>query len=95
MSLIKNAFFVGTLNQTVVHPREIFNEAIKLMAHSIILVHNHPSGDSTASKADFQVTDVLLDAAEIIGIPIADHIIIGDHEYYSIKFKRKNKYTKK
>lgn len=85
----KKCVYIGSINQTIVHPREIFNEAIKQMAFAIIIVHNHPTGDSKASEADFKTTEELIKAAAIIGILIADHIIIGNNEYYSIKLKRK------
>lgn len=67
----------GTLSELLLHPREIFYTAIKHRAHSIILAHNHPSGDSTPSKQDAQITEKLLDASRLVGIPILDHLIIG------------------
>jgi len=76
---------VGTLNASLIHPREVFNPAIKASANSIILVHNHPSGDCKPSKQDKDVTKMLMDAGDLVGIKVLDHIIIGGKEYTSIK----------
>ncbi|WP_251942821.1 MULTISPECIES: RadC family protein [Staphylococcus] len=76
--------FIGTLNSSIVHPREIFNEAIKQSSHSIILIHNHPSGEVTPSNEDIETTKRLIQCGAIIGIEILDHIIIGDHQYLSL-----------
>lgn len=73
----------GTVNMTVVHPREVFRKAIEDGAHSIILLHNHPSGDPNPSQEDLHLTKRLKDCAEIVGISIVDHIIIGEDGYYS------------
>lgn len=75
---------IGTLNASLVHPREIFKAAILANAESIILSHNHPSGDPAPSREDIEVTARLQKAGEILGIDILDHIIIGDG-YYSFK----------
>lgn len=75
--------FVGTINKIIVHPREIFFEAIKNCAVFIILIHNHPSGDPTPSKEDINFTRDIKMSGEIIGIPLIDHIIIGNNKYYS------------
>ena len=74
--------FVGTINYSIVHPREIFKEAYTLSATSIICIHNHPSLDITPSKEDKILTQNLKEVGNILGIPIIDHIIIGDG-YYS------------
>ena len=74
--------FVGTINYSIVHPREIFKEAYTLSATSIICIHNHPSLDITPSKEDKILTKNLKEVGNILGIPIIDHIIIGDG-YYS------------
>jgi DNA repair protein RadC len=74
---------IGTLNSSVIHPREIFKSAIKESANSIILVHNHPSGNPLPSAEDKQITERLLKAGEVISIEIIDHIIIGKNSYYS------------
>jgi DNA repair protein RadC len=85
----KETIFIGTISQTLIHPREIFKMAIKLSASSIIFVHNHPTGDSNPSKADLLVTNKLMDISKIIGIEVVDHIIIGKNEFYSIKNQKK------
>lgn len=73
----------GTINMTIVHSREVFRAAISDNAHSIILLHNHPTGDPSPSKEDIKLTKNLLEASKIIGIDILDHIIIGDNKYFS------------
>lgn len=73
----------GSLNATIVHPREVFKSAIDFRAHSIILLHNHPSGDPTASREDIELTNRLVQASKIIGIDVVDHIIIGNNSYFS------------
>ncbi len=79
--------FKGSLNSSLVHPREIFNEAIRNSAASIIICHNHPSGDPTPSDEDIKVTTRLQECGEIIGIKLIDHIIIGRNIYVSLKEK--------
>ena len=76
---------MGTLNSSLVHPREVFVEAIKRSANKIILLHNHPSGQVEPSKEDKSITKRLVECGMIIGIEVIDHIIIGDGEYYSFK----------
>ena len=73
----------GSLNQSIVHPREVFSPAVKESAAALILVHNHPTGDPTPSQEDMAITRRLKEAGEIMGIRILDHIIIGDGEYLS------------
>ena len=68
----------GTLNSSIVHPREIFKEAVKKSANAIILVHNHPSGDCNPSDEDLQITQTLIDAGKLLGIKVLDHVIVGD-----------------
>ena len=75
--------FLGTLNYSMVHPREIFMEAYYNHAVSIICVHNHPSGDVTPSRADIELTKRLIEIGNLMGIGIDDHIIIGRNTYYS------------
>lgn len=77
----------GILNQAIIHPREIFKEAIKESAYAIILVHNHPSGDPTPSEQDIEVTKRLKKASEILEISLLDHVIIGEGRYFSMKEK--------
>ncbi|MFC5542216.1 MAG: DNA repair protein RadC [Bacilli bacterium] len=81
----KQTIFIGSLNSSIVHPREIFKEAVKRSAASIICAHNHPSGNAAPSPEDIEVTKRLQEAGFIIGIELIDHIIIGDHQYYSLK----------
>jgi DNA repair protein RadC len=81
--------FKGTLNSSLVHPREVFKTAIKESANSIILVHNHPSGDCNPSVEDERITLEFQKAGEILGIKILDHIIIGKEGYYSWKEENK------
>jgi DNA repair protein RadC len=73
----------GSLNQSIVHPREVFSPAVKESAAAVILVHNHPTGDPTPSQEDLNITRRLKEAGEIMGIRVLDHIIIGDGEYLS------------
>lgn len=76
---------IGTLSNALVHPREVFYPAIRHSAASLILAHNHPSGDPTPSNQDFEITHTLVAAARHIGIPINDHIIIGHEKYASMR----------
>ncbi|NLK94418.1 MAG: DNA repair protein RadC [Clostridiales bacterium] len=77
--------FKGTLNTSIVHPREIFKEAIKHSGASIIICHNHPSGDPTPSQDDINITRRIKESGKIIGIELIDHIIIGENKYISLK----------
>ncbi len=74
---------VGTINRTLVHPREIFSEAIKENASAVILCHNHPSGNCSPSDDDISSTQNLLEASRILGITVLDHLIIGFEDYFS------------
>lgn len=76
---------VGTLSQTLVHPREVFYPAIRHKAASVIVAHNHPSGDPTPSTQDLALTQTLVDAGRLISIPLQDHLIIGDNRYISLR----------
>jgi len=76
---------VGSLDTSIVHPREVFKEAISASAASVIFVHNHPSGAPEASEDDIKLTKRLAEAGEIVGIDVLDHIIIGDKNYLSLK----------
>ncbi len=76
---------VGSLDTSIVHPREVFKEAISASAASVIFVHNHPSGDPEASEDDVGLTKRLAEAGEIMGIDVLDHIIITDKDYLSLK----------
>lgn len=75
--------FIGTVNQSIVHPREVFKEAYRLSASSIICIHNHPSNDTTPSSADINFTKNIVKIGLIQGIPVIDHIIVGETNYYS------------
>lgn len=75
----------GTVNASVVSPREIFIEAVKYHAVSLVLVHNHPSGDPSPSREDINLTKRVKEAGELLGIRLLDHIIIGDNSYISLK----------
>lgn len=77
----------GTLTQSLIHPREAFRDAIKESAASVIFVHNHPSGDPSPSREDISVTERLVQAGEIVGIKVLDHVIIGDEKYTSMMEK--------
>ena len=79
--------FQGSLNTSIVHPREIFKEALKKSSSSIIICHNHPSGDPTPSKEDINITIRLKECGKIIGINLLDHLIIGKSQYISLKEK--------
>ena len=84
--LVKTAeISIGSLDTSIVHPREVFKEAVSASAASIIFVHNHPSGDPAASEDDIEGTKRLAEAGEIMGIDVLDHIIIGDRDYLSLK----------
>lgn len=77
--------FRGTVNASVASPREMFVEAFRYHAVRIVLVHNHPSGDPTPSREDGQLTNRIKEAGALLGIPLMDHIIIGDNSYFSFK----------
>lgn len=79
----KKCLFVGTINNSIVHPREIFKEAYLLSANGIICIHNHPSGDPTPSKEDVVITRKIKEIAMILGIRLVDHLIVGVNSYYS------------
>lgn len=83
--------FIGTLDRSIIHPREIFNEAIKEHASSLVIMHNHPSNDLSPSKEDISVTNKIKECGDIIGIPLVDHLITNGREYYSFydKFYQK------
>ena len=78
----------GSLNSTIVHPREVFKRALLQNASSIILLHNHPSGDPIPSKEDIYLTNRLVEAGNLLGIKVLDHIVVGDENNY-ISFEQK------
>lgn len=79
----KKLIYIGTINSATTHTRDIFKEAYLVSASSIVCIHNHPSNDVTPSKADIVFTNHLIRTGEIQGIPVVDHIIIGEKSYYS------------
>ncbi|WP_156291200.1 RadC family protein [Oceanobacillus salinisoli] len=83
----RQTIFIGSLNASIVHPREVFREAVKRSAASIIVAHNHPSGDPTPSQEDIHVTRRLVESGKMIGIELLDHLIIGDRKFVSLKEK--------
>ena len=76
---------IGDLCSSSTHPREVFVDAVKRSAGSVVFLHNHPSGDPSPSDTDIQTTKRLIEAGTILGIPVLDHIIIGDGIYVSMK----------
>ena len=76
---------VGDINSSVSHPREVFSPAVRRSAGSVAFVHNHPSGDPSPSQEDIDSTKRLVEVGELLGIPVIDHIIIGDGDYVSMK----------
>ena len=78
---------VGSLSASIVHPREVFQTALRYAAAAMILIHNHPSGDPSPSREDINVTQRLVKAGKIMDIPVLDHIILGDNRFVSIKEK--------
>ena len=75
--------FIGTLNQSLVHPREVFADAIADRAAGVIVAHNHPSGTLSASRADIAVTQRLEEVAKLVGIELLDHVILAKDGFYS------------
>ena len=75
----------GSVNMSLISPREIFLEALRWKAVNILLVHNHPSGDPNPSEDDFRITYRIEKGAQLLELELADHIIIGDNIYYSFK----------
>lgn len=83
----KQTIFIGSLNASIVHPREVYKEALRRSAASIICFHNHPSGDPSPSREDIEVTKRLSECGKIIGIDMLDHLIIGENKFVSLKEK--------
>ena len=86
--IFKKHLFVGTLDSNICHPREIFKYALEKNAASVILVHNHPSGDSEPSQADLEITKRIVEAGKIMGIDVLDHIIITKTKAFSFKERK-------
>jgi DNA repair protein RadC len=83
--LKKSVISVGTVSETIVHPREVFRDAIREGGSGIIITHNHPSGTLVPSKEDIATTERIAESGRIIGIPLLDHVIVTDNAYYSMK----------
>lgn len=83
--IAKKTVSIGHLQASLVHPREMFKEAIKRSSAALILVHNHPSGDLTPSREDITTTERLREAGAVLGIDVLDHIIVGDNRYFSFR----------
>ena len=75
----------GTVNATLITPREVFLEAMKFHAVGLILIHNHPSGDPTPSECDMEITDRIYRSGELLGVKLLDHVVIGDQKYVSFR----------
>ena len=86
----RKLLFMGTINRSIVHPREIFKEAYLTSASKIICMHNHPSGDITPSKEDINLTKSLVAIGKLQGISVCDHLIVSDDDYYSFYKERKD-----
>jgi len=86
----KKLLFIGTLNKSITHPREVFKEAYKVSASYIICLHNHPTNNVLPSKEDITFTNSLISLGKLQGIPIIDHLIVGDNTYYSF-YENNNK----
>lgn len=82
--IAKKELFVGTLNQSLIHPREVFKYAVKYSSYAIVLVHNHPSGDATPSRQDINMTRMMIKNGEMMQIKVIDHIIMGINDYESV-----------
>ncbi|HWQ76084.1 MAG TPA: DNA repair protein RadC [Syntrophomonas sp.] len=85
--LTKEVISIGSLSSSIVHPREVFKAALKVSASSIIVAHNHPSGDPTPSQEDLEITRRLAEAGKIMGIELMDHLVIGHKSFCSLKEK--------
>ena len=75
----------GTLTASLVHPREVFRPALRESAAALVLVHNHPSGDPAPSAEDREVTDRLVRAVELLGVPVLDHVVVAERGYTSLR----------
>lgn len=85
MLIKKSVVSIGTITEAIVHPREVFRDAIKEGGSGIIVTHNHPSGNPAPSRQDIETTKRLIEAGKIVGIPLVDHIILTDSSFYSMK----------
>lgn len=85
--LHKKTLFIGSLNASLVHPREVFKEALRYSSASLVCLHNHPSGQPEPSPEDIEVTKRLVSTGKMLGVELLDHVIIGDRKFYSMKEK--------
>lgn len=85
--LARSTIHIGTVNMSVVGPREVFREGVRLGAASLIVAHNHPSGDPTPSPEDIQVTKKLAEVGKLLDIPLLDHVVVGNPDIYSFRQK--------
>ncbi len=85
MLIKKKVISIGTISEALVHPREVFRDAIREGGAGIIVTHNHPSGNASPSRQDVETTDRLIEAGKLIGIPLVDHVILTDSSFYSLK----------
>jgi DNA repair protein RadC len=76
---------VGTLNESLVHPREVFRAAVAMKAYAVVLLHSHPSGDPNPSEADNRITRRLVEASKVLQITLLDHLVVGDEKWFSFK----------
>ncbi|WP_159721992.1 RadC family protein [Enterococcus sp. CSURQ0835] len=83
--ILQKTIFIGSLNQSIAHPREIFKEAVRISAARIVLGHNHPSGNPLPSKNDLVFTKRIRDCGEMMGIEVLDHVIVGEEKYFSLR----------
>jgi len=86
--IYKETVSIGTINANLVHPREVFEPAVRNLAAQVILTHNHPSGDSEPSEDDLLLTKRLVEAGKILGVEVADHIIVTKDSFLSFKEKK-------
>lgn len=83
--LLKKTLFIGSLDQTIAHPREVFHYAVRYSAARLVLAHNHPSGNVLPSKQDMRLTRRIQECGEMMGIEVLDHLIIGSKQYFSLR----------
>ena len=86
--IARETIAIGSLNASIVHPREVFKPALKVSAASIVLVHNHPSGDPEPSEEDLAITKRLIEAGELLGIGVLDHVIIASRGVVSFRSRQ-------
>lgn len=85
MILVYHIVSIGTISEAIVHPREVFFPVMKALCSGAVIVHNHPSGNTAPSRQDIETTKRMVEAGKILGIPVLDHVIVGNDSYYSLK----------